>query len=62
MLWETSLLDPLEGIRFRGYTIPELQEKLPSYSGKKADEPMPEGAEHKPPLPLLATCQDTSSL
>ena len=25
MLWETSLLDPVEGIRFRGYTIPELQ-------------------------------------
>jgi len=43
MLWETSLLDPLEGIRFRGYTIPELQEKLPSYSGKAGDEPMPEG-------------------
>ena len=29
ILWETSLLDSLEGIRFRGYTIPELQEKLP---------------------------------
>ncbi|KAL6782199.1 hypothetical protein ACKKBF_B39985 [Auxenochlorella protothecoides x Auxenochlorella symbiontica] len=29
MLWETSLLDADEGIRFRGYTIPELQEKLP---------------------------------
>ena len=28
MLWETSLLDPVEGIRFRGYSIPELQEKL----------------------------------
>lgn len=25
MLWETSLLDPEEGIRFRGYSIPELQ-------------------------------------
>lgn len=25
LLWETSLLDPEEGIRFRGYTIPELQ-------------------------------------
>ena len=43
MLWETSLLDPVEGIRFRGYTIPELQEKLPSFSGKKEDEPTPEG-------------------
>ena len=25
MLWETSLLDPEEGIRFRGYSIPQLQ-------------------------------------
>ena len=25
MLWETSLLDPDEGIRFRGFSIPELQ-------------------------------------
>jgi len=43
MLWETSLLDPIEGIRLRGYTLPELQEKLPSYSGKADDEPTPEG-------------------
>ena len=43
MLWETSLLDPVEGIRFRGYSIPELQEKLPSFSGKQEDEPTPEG-------------------
>ena len=25
LLWETSLLDADEGIRFRGYSIPELQ-------------------------------------
>jgi len=25
LLWETSLLDAEEGIRFRGYSIPELQ-------------------------------------
>jgi len=43
MLWETSLLDAEEGIRFRGYTIPELQQVLPSYSGKQGDEPTPEG-------------------
>ena len=43
MLWETSLLDAEEGIRFRGYTIPELQQALPSYSGKQGDEPTPEG-------------------
>jgi citrate synthase len=40
MYYETSLLDSNEGIRFRGYTIPELQEKLPSY--KKGGEPLPE--------------------
>ena len=33
MLWETSQLDAMEGIRFRGLTIPELQEKLPTLSG-----------------------------
>ncbi len=38
---ETSLLDAQEGIRFRGYTIPELQEKLPKYEG--GSEPLPEG-------------------
>lgn len=43
MLWETSLLDAEEGIRFRGFTIPELQQALPSYSGKQGDEPTPEG-------------------
>jgi len=41
MLWETSLLDSLEGIRFRGYTIPELQEKLPT--AIEGGEPLPEG-------------------
>jgi len=38
---ETSLLDSQEGIRFRGYTIPELQEKLPKAPG--GSEPLPEG-------------------
>ncbi len=38
---ETSLLDSKEGIRFRGYTIPELQEKLPKVKG--GNEPIPEG-------------------
>ena len=38
---ETSLLDPHEGIRFRGYSIPELREKLPKF--KNGTEPMPEG-------------------
>lgn len=38
---ETSLLDAQDGIRFRGYSIPELQEKLPRADG--GTEPLPEG-------------------
>jgi citrate synthase len=38
---ETSLLDAQEGIRFRGYTIPDLQQKLPKAPG--GSEPLPEG-------------------
>jgi citrate synthase len=41
MVWETSALDPIEGIRFRGFTIPELREKLPKAPG--GEEPLPEG-------------------
>lgn len=41
MLYETSQLDAKKGIRFRGYSIPELKELLPSAPGCK--EPMPEG-------------------
>ncbi|HQW54554.1 MAG TPA: citrate (Si)-synthase [Saprospiraceae bacterium] len=41
MLWETSLLDPAEGIRFRGYSIPELIVALPKALGDT--EPLPEG-------------------
>lgn len=43
MIWETSLLDADEGIRFRGHTIPDLQKLLPTYSGAVEDEPLPEG-------------------
>lgn len=38
---ETSLLDAHSGIRFRGYTIAELREKLPRADG--GTEPLPEG-------------------
>ncbi|GAA4455344.1 citrate (Si)-synthase, eukaryotic [Rurimicrobium arvi] len=41
LITETSLLDANEGIRFRGYSIPELREKLPKASDGK--EPCPEG-------------------
>jgi len=41
MVTETSKLDPEEGIRFRGYSIPELREQLPKAPGD--NEPLPEG-------------------
>jgi len=41
LVCDTSNLDPMEGIRFRGYTIPEVSEKLPKAPGGK--QPLPEG-------------------
>jgi len=41
MVTETSLLDPDEGIRFRGMSIPEVQQRLPKADG--GEEPLPEG-------------------
>ncbi|KAL0786292.1 hypothetical protein Bca101_002538 [Brassica carinata] len=41
LLWETSLLDPEEGIRFRGLSIPECQKVLPA--AQSGGEPLPEG-------------------
>lgn len=41
MVWDPSQLDPIDGIRFRGYSIPELREILPKVEGGK--EPLPEG-------------------
>eukprot|EP01112_Ceratiomyxa_fruticulosa_P019608 TRINITY_DN6460_c1_g1_i3.p1 TRINITY_DN6460_c1_g1~~TRINITY_DN6460_c1_g1_i3.p1 ORF type:complete len:437 (-),score=99.74 TRINITY_DN6460_c1_g1_i3:77-1387(-) len=41
LVTETSLLDAQEGIRFRGYSIPEIQQKLPKAQG--GSEPLPEG-------------------
>ena len=41
LITETSLLDSQDGIRFRGYSIPELREKLPKAEG--GGEPLPEG-------------------
>mmetsp|Transcript_26682 Transcript_26682/g.29068 ORF Transcript_26682/g.29068 Transcript_26682/m.29068 type:complete len:467 (+) Transcript_26682:84-1484(+) len=43
MYYETSLLDANEGIRFRGFSIPELQAKLPTFKGPAGQgEPTPE--------------------
>jgi citrate synthase len=41
MVTETSKLDAEEGIRFRGFSIPEIREKLPK--APKGTEPLPEG-------------------
>jgi citrate synthase len=41
LVTETSLLDAQEGIRFRGYSIPELQQKLPK--APDGEQPLPEG-------------------
>lgn len=41
LVTETSLLDSQEGIRFRGFTIPELQQRLPK--APKGEQPLPEG-------------------
>jgi len=41
LVTETSVLDAAEGIRFRGYTIPECQELLPA--AVEGGEPLPEG-------------------
>ncbi|KDQ60691.1 hypothetical protein JAAARDRAFT_31666 [Jaapia argillacea MUCL 33604] len=40
MLWEASVLDPNEGIRFHGLTIPDCQKQLPAAPGGK--EMLPE--------------------
>jgi citrate synthase len=41
LVTETSLLDAQEGIRFRGYSIPDLREKLTK--SPNGSEPLPEG-------------------
>ncbi|KAA0204078.1 hypothetical protein HAZT_HAZT006290 [Hyalella azteca] len=41
LVTETSVLDPEEGIRFRGYSLPECQKLLPKAAG--GEEPLPEG-------------------
>ena len=57
LVTETSLLDAQEGIRFRGYTIPELQVSLPKAPG--GDEPLPEGLFYLMLVGELPTQEDT---
>ena len=60
LVTETSLLDAQDGIRFRGYTIPELQQKLPKAPG--GDEPLPEGLFHLMLLGELPTEEDVDHI
>ncbi len=55
---ETSLLDSQEGIRFRGYSIPELREKLPKSA--KGNEPLPEGLFYLMLIGELPTKEDVT--
>jgi len=57
---ETSLLDAQEGIRFRGYSIPELQQKLPKAKG--GGEPLPEGLFYLMLIGDLPTEEDASHI
>jgi citrate synthase len=58
LVTETSLLDASEGIRFRGYSIPELQKKLPK--AKDGDEPLPEGLFYLMLMGELPTADDVN--
>jgi citrate synthase len=60
LLTLTSKLDSQEGIRFRGYSIPELQEKLPKLTAD--DEPLPEGLFYLMLLGELPTAEDVAEI
>jgi citrate synthase len=60
MLWDTSLLDKFEGIRFRGFSIPELREKLPKAPG--GTEPLPEGIFYLLLIGEVPTAADVAEL
>ncbi len=60
LVTETSLLDAQDGIRFRGYSIPELQEKLTKAPG--GSEPLPEGLFYLMLVGELPTDEDVHHL
>jgi citrate synthase len=60
LVTETSLLDANEGIRFRGYSIPELQQKLPK--AKDGSEPLPEGLFYLMMIGELPTDRDVKKV
>jgi citrate synthase len=58
LVTETSLLDAQEGIRFRGYSIPDLQRQLPK--AKDGEEPLPEGLFYLMLIGELPTAEDVN--
>lgn len=60
MVTETSKLDPDEGIRFRGYSLPEIQDLLPRAKG--SNQPLPEGMFYLMLLGELPTDHDVKLL
>ncbi len=60
LVTDTSKLDPNEGIRFKGYSIPELREKLPKISPD--GEPLPEGLFYLMLIGEIPTQEDVLNL
>ena len=60
LVTETSLLDAQEGIRFRGYSIPELKEKLSK--APNGSEPLPEALFYLMLIGDLPTDDDTNHI
>ncbi len=58
LITETSQLDAMEGIRFRGYSIPELKKLLPTAEG--GTEPLPEGIFYLMLIGELPTQEDVA--
>ncbi|SHE96646.1 citrate synthase [Mariniphaga anaerophila] len=60
LVTDTSKLDPNEGIRFKGYSIPELREKLPKIAPD--GEPLPEGLFYLMLIGEIPTQEDVANL
>lgn len=60
LITETSLLDANEGIRFRGYSIPQLRNLLPK--ADRGQEPCPEGLFHLMLLGEIPTDEDAGHI
>ncbi len=60
LVTDTSKLDPNEGIRFKGYSIPELREKLPKANPE--GEPLPEGLFYLMLIGEIPTQDDVTNL